>query len=340
MLKFRYFLGLILILIAVFVVYPEFKTSIPEIPGILAKASKSILIVIVLLQLLTYLSDAILTKILLKIANHKISLSAALKISVVDTLANLTFPLIGGQVIKYHLYRKLNVPSSSILFIITSWTMFFYLAAALFFIVSIFFIPQSVTVVPLNVILLVLAAITIVFYILVRKGNKLMLYLLSGCGKIANKLSLKFRKKEFVSRERLSGFISNLEKTFLALRSSKKEFIFALGISFLYYFCDIMTIYFSFLVFGLHINIFVIIFGFTVSTVLSFMTAVPYLPGVVESSLALVFVKLGYPANISLLASLLFRIFSYWLPMPFGLASYFNFRKGSKGVEKIEDKSL
>jgi uncharacterized protein (TIRG00374 family) len=83
------------------------------------------------------------------------------------------------------------------------------------------------------------------------------------------------------------------------------------------------------LVFGYHPNIFLIIFGFTVSSILSYLTSIPYIPGVVESSLVMIFVKLGFPAHISLMASLLFRIFSYWFPMPIGLVSYLDFKKDS-----------
>lgn len=328
--KLRYFLALIVILIAVFVIYPEFKSSFGEIPNILKNADKLLILIIVLLQLLTYVSDGLLTKILLKIAGSDIPLFKTLKISIVDTVANLTLPLIGGQVIKYYFYRKLKVPASSILFLITSWTMFFYITAIGFFVVSIFFIPQNETLIPLNLAIFFVVIVTAGFYFFIRKGNKFFISLLHSIGMLANRFSLKFRKKELVSRERLHNSFANLELTFRELKSARKAVFYAIGASFLYYFFDILTIYVSFLVFGFRPNIFVIIFGFTVSSILAFVTAIPYVPGVIESSLALVFVQLGYPANISLLASLLFRIFSYWLPMPFGLVSYLDFRRGSR----------
>jgi uncharacterized protein (TIRG00374 family) len=151
---------------------------------------------------------------------------------------------------------------------------------------------------------------------------------------LVNGFSVKFLKKEIISREKLRIFISNLKGTFFRLKSGKKDFFFALFSSFIFYLSDILTIYFAFVVFGFKPNIFLVIFGFTISFVLSFLTSIPYIPGIVESSLAVVFVNLGFPANVSILAALLFRLFSYWLPMPFGLTSYLDLRREYGKEEK------
>jgi len=54
---------------------------------------------------------------------------------------------------------------------------------------------------------------------------------------------------------------------------------------------------------------------------------IPGIPGVMEASLMMVFIKIGLPAHIVLFASLLFRIFSYWLPLPIGVFSYWRLKK-------------
>lgn len=167
-------------------------------------------------------------------------------------------------------------------------------------------------------------------------------------GSFLNNLSLRFRKKELVNRDKLKSLALKLQLTFSELNHAKKEGLIALAASIFYYWADILTLYFSFLVFGYHPNIFLIIFGFTISSILSVISAIPYVPGVVEGALAIVFVKLGFPANISLLAVILFRIFSYWLPMPLGIASYLDFRRGLKNQQvenninndKLQNKTL
>jgi glycosyltransferase 2 family protein len=335
--KIRYIFTAILIIIAFFVVFPEFKNSIPEIPGLFRNANKFLILFMVLFQLLTYFSDGLSTKILLKIAGYDIRLKNTLRISIVDTLANLMLPLIGGSVIKYYFYKKLKVPSSAILFLITSWTLLFYFTALIFFVFSIFFIPKSESFIPINIILLIIAALIIFFYILLKKGNKLVSKLLNFFIITANKLFAKLFKRKPISKERLQDFNLKFGQTFSELKSSKKDFLFALCASFLYYLFDILTVYFAFLVFGFHPNIFLVIFGFTISSVLSYLTSIPYIPGVVESSLVMVFVKLGFPANVSILASFLFRLFSYWFPMPIGLISYLDFRRdsGKSGQKEI-----
>jgi uncharacterized protein (TIRG00374 family) len=334
--KIRYLFTAVLIIIAFFVVVPEFKKSLPEIPVLFKNANKFLILFIALFQLLTYITDGLFTKILLRIAGYEIKLKNTLKISVVDTLANLMLPLIGGSVIKYYFYKKLKVPSSAILFLITSWTLLFYFMALLFFVFSVFFIPKSESLVPINALLVIIALAFVIFYILARKGNKIILHFLNFLIITINKLSVRFFKRKPVSSERLKSFNLKLSETFSKLKSSKKDFFFAICASFLYYLFDILTIYFSFLVFGFHPSISLVIFGFTISTVLSYLTSIPYIPGVVESSLVMVFVKLGFPAGTSLFASLLFRLFSYWLPMPVGLVSYLDFRRDSGKNEQKE----
>jgi uncharacterized protein (TIRG00374 family) len=76
-----------------------------------------------------------------------------------------------------------------------------------------------------------------------------------------------------------------------------------------------------------------LIFGYTVSLVLTIASLAPETPGVVEGSMAIVFSGLGFPAHITVLSILLFRIFSYWLPLPLGIVAYFKMKKsGDKDV--------
>jgi uncharacterized protein (TIRG00374 family) len=240
-------------------------------------------------------------------------------------------------VIKYYFYKKLKVPSSTIVFLIAAWTMLFYAAAVICFIFCVFFSPKAGYDIPVNTVLFLLAAILIVSYALVKRGNKAFLKILNFFAVLANKFLVKFFKQKPVTKERLHSFNLKLTETFSEMKSSKRDFFFAACAAMVYYLSDIVTVYFAFLVFGFHANIFLIIFAFTVSSILSYMTSIPYIPGVVESSLVMMFVKVGFPAHISLMAALLFRIFSYWFPMPIGLVSYLDFRRESANSGKNQE---
>jgi len=95
----------------------------------------------------------------------------------------------------------------------------------------------------------------------------------------------------------------------------------------LFYLANIATLYFSFVVFGAWPDPFVIIFGYTVAIILSVFSLMPETPGIMEASLILIFGNLGFPLHIALFASLLYRVFAYWLPLPLGIASYFRLKK-------------
>jgi uncharacterized protein (TIRG00374 family) len=337
--KLRYLFTALLVVIAFLVVFPEIKNSLPEIPILFKNANKFLVLFIVFFQLMTYAADGLMTKILLKIAGFDVKLKDTFRISIVDTLANLMLPIIGSSVIKYYFYKKLKVPASAIIFLIAGWTLLYYFTALLFFVFAVFTIPKGQSFVPLNIILIIVALALVIFYILAKKANKILIRILNFFIITANKFLVKFLKKKPISKEKLHNFNSQLSETFSELRSSKSNFIFALCACFLYYLFDILTIYFAFLVFGFRPNISLVIFGFTLSSILSYVTSIPYIPGVVESSLVMVFVKLGFPANVSLLASLLFRLFSYWFPMPIGLVSYLDFKResGKSGISSVKE---
>lgn len=333
--KLRYLFGLILLAAVFVLILPELKATIPQIPKILENSNKYLIAVILFFQLLTYVSDTWLSQILLKIAGYRIAFSKIFKISIVDTLANLAIPFIGAQVVKYYLYRKLKVSTASIFFLMASWSIFWYISAALFFSISVFLIPQSDRYISLKIAFFAFIVLVFLVYWLLRRGNKILFSLFRILLHTVNAVSLKLRKKELVQREAIDNFINKLQITFAELRAAKKVGILAILAATLYYWADIITVYFSFWVFGYHPNIFLLIFGFTLSSILSLLTAIPFLPGVTESSMALIFVKLGFPAGPALLASILFRIVSYWLPMPLGIASYFDFRRETKKTKEI-----
>jgi hypothetical protein len=85
----------------------------------------------------------------------------------------------------------------------------------------------------------------------------------------------------------------------------------------------ILILYSAFWMIGATISLGIVIVGFSVGIVLSIVSFVPGGLGVMEGSMAAVFVSLSVPLETAVVAVLIFRVAYYFLPM---LISLFFFR--------------
>jgi glycosyltransferase 2 family protein len=84
---------------------------------------------------------------------------------------------------------------------------------------------------------------------------------------------------------------------------------------------DMLCLYLIFMAAGYTINIFVLIAGYGFALLLGVAAFfVPGGVGIVESGLVVIYTSLGVPPEVSLVASLSYRFFSFWLPSILGFA--------------------
>ncbi|HZP30329.1 MAG TPA: lysylphosphatidylglycerol synthase transmembrane domain-containing protein [Acidimicrobiia bacterium] len=74
-------------------------------------------------------------------------------------------------------------------------------------------------------------------------------------------------------------------------------------------------------------NPMLVLFAFVAASVLSWVPLTPGGVGFVEAGLSATLVLAGIPAPAALLATLVFRLFSFWLPLPAGAAAAIAFRR-------------
>jgi uncharacterized protein (TIRG00374 family) len=333
----RYILTAVLIALAIFVIYSKFKGSYYDIPLLFKEANKKLLWALVFFQCLIYFSDGWLSRTLLRIAGFDINLRDTMTVAILGVLGGQFAPLIGGTLITYYFYKKLKIPSGAILFLVTSWTLLIWLSYFFFFLSSLFFLSKPYfLLIPSKVILLVLTLTVIVLiliFLLFKNQGRGFVSFLDFFVKPINKLGKRIKKGNLINPGNPKNFVDDLYKSFGLLAANKKKIPQVLLASLLFYFGNIASLYFCFLVFGFHPPLAVLIFGFTISLILTVFTLMPETPGVMEASLAVVFLNLGFPPHIALFSSLLFRIFSYWLPLPLGIFSYFRLKGRNKVLE-------
>jgi uncharacterized protein (TIRG00374 family) len=328
---FKYLRIAILFFVVLIIVYPRIKASYHEIPLLFGEANKGLFLFLALFQVGSYFGDGWLCRVIFEMANLKVKFSNILRVAVLDTFGNQIAPLVGATGITYFFYRKLKIPSGTILFLITTFAIFTFLSHFLFFLVSLIFLPKAfLNLIPVEIGPFI-AAILIIFFVFIfivlKNRGEIFANILRFFGKLINKIGGRFKKNFLVDEEKIKGFVNNFYQCFVILSKNKIKIPQALFAASVFYLSDILTLYFSFLVFGFHPNFAMMIFGYTISLLLGLLTFVPEDPGVMESSLTLSFVAIGFPVHISLFSSLLFRLFSYWLPLPLGILSYFSLKK-------------
>jgi putative heme transporter len=110
-----------------------------------------------------------------------------------------------------------------------------------------------------------------------------------------------------------------LESRNLVRRSLSASWKLALPASFGNQLFDYLALETSLLAVGAHVNPILVLLAFVAASALAMIPFTPGGLGFVEAGLAAVLALAGVDAAHAVLATLLYRLFSYWLPMPAGL---------------------
>lgn len=139
---FRFFLTLLVIIIALLIIFPKSKEIYYNIPSLLKEANKTLLLFLVFFQTINYLGDSWLSHILLNIAGFKVRLRDNFKIAILGVIGNHVAPFVGGTTVTFYSYKKLKIPSAVISFLVFAWTLFIWLSYILFFFLSLLLLPS------------------------------------------------------------------------------------------------------------------------------------------------------------------------------------------------------
>ncbi len=325
---FRYLLGALFIGITIWIIYPKLADSIKDAPLLFREANKSLLLLLVVFQGLAYFGDGWLSKILLGMADFKIKLKDTIRVAILGVIGSQIIPVFGGTAITYHIYRKFGVSFNNTVFLVFAWTFFVWVIYLLSLILSLLFIPKSYFyLLSLENILIGAAFLLVAGYLLLRRRGRTLVNLGLFLIKLINKIISYFTDKKIIKLDKVRILINEFFQDLELVKKHKAKFGQALLAAFLFYAGNLATLYISFLVFGFKPEFALLVLGYVLAWILAVLILVPETPGVIEASLVGVFIALGFPAHISLLASLLFRLFSYWLPLPLAAYSYLKLKR-------------
>lgn len=313
----RWLLIFVLVALAVFHLKPNFA-EFKNFTTYLTNVNYFWLAVSAVLIVGQYLGDGWLSQILLKITGHKIDFKTTLKIASSDVFAAHILPLGEAGVIatSAYLYKKIGVSNQGIIFLTTSWALVTNTVLVALLLISMIFLPKLPNV-PIH--LPDLAKVTtgailacLVLVLILRKF-------------ILNELKKRFSNRKIF--QEIQVFIQNLGPHKSNVAKNKILLVKATAAAIIYYIANIASLYFCFLAFGTAPNIAMVAFAYLLSLVTSFITLAPAGIGASEATMILIFLRFGVNPVIAAAAVLVFRIFTFWLPIPAGLLAYLSLKK-------------
>jgi uncharacterized protein (TIRG00374 family) len=96
---------------------------------------------------------------------------------------------------------------------------------------------------------------------------------------------------------------------------------------------DFLALETSLLAVGAHVNLILVLLAFVAASALAMIPITPGGLGFVEAGLTGVLALAGVSAEHAVLATLLYRLFSYWLPLPAGLVASILFSRRHPGTQ-------
>jgi uncharacterized protein (TIRG00374 family) len=129
-----------------------------------------------------------------------------------------------------------------------------------------------------------------------------------------------FKKKR--KKDETNNFVDELKSANQAIAENSRgitESIIYIFTSHLFY---LAVLYIVFLSLGIHPYYRTLITGYAIGVLFTVVSPTPNGLGFVEGSMAFTYTSLGIPAPAATTVAVLFRMFSFWLPMAFGFVIY------------------
>ena len=294
------------------------------------------LLAALLAQLTTYFAAALIYRMLLpaRYRNGLQHFASLVRASVVALFFNQTVPSasLSGGVFVYRFLRQWRLPPARVLLAILSELFVYYLAVEILLLGLLlsgltFFSVKHIFLIILSLGLLVYPALGIILLSVSQKNLLPSLYAkLSRIRFVQRKIKSQIDEPE--NTDQLQMHTSVLRY----LKANKTTGVNAILLQLFILLADALTIYALFHGLGVHVGLYTVLLVMCCTQIISLL---PFLPGsllLYESSMSWFFANLLVPPGTAIVVTMLYRLLSFWMPMPFGLLFYRKWVRDKKAV--------
>ncbi len=326
----------VFVIVLVLIIY--YFSSIRADLRLLQEVNPIWLIVAIICQLLTYFISSIIYRTLLRpfsTANLP-SVQDVMKASVIALLFNQTIPSAGisGNAFFFRFLDRYHYTRSQILSVILTELLIFYAAIELLIIVlliacliafhSLYWINS---VLMTGMIVYLLLAVGILFTSEKKHFSRLYANFLRM--KVAKKVIARLLKDTSIAKD-----TSQTISLFSFLKQHKRIAWKVLVLQLLLFVTDSLTLYVLYLGMGHPVSAWIALLALVSTQIVSI---IPFLPGgliLYEGSMSFFFVQAGSPVGMAIVITMVYRLLSFWFPIPAGTYLYRRWLKRSRSNEE------
>lgn len=309
--------------------------GLPESLMLILQVDKFYLLLAIGFEILSYVGASILLGIILLQLGYKIKFWDRFRMGSIAAFAIHFFPVgtLGQGAVDFFFLRKEKVETGSVLLMMILRIIFTYAAFLMIFLYGLVLVPTaphlkiSPRIISIVLATLIIGGIGYMIYLYQNKTKfrKSWNWFLRFFDKIISKI-----RGHKISQEKETEVFEDIYRGIGLFGQKKRSSVFALLAGLMYWLGDLMCCYFVFLGFGYHIHIGVLIFGYGVASLLGMVSFIPGGLGVTEGTMGLLYSALGVPSALAVMSILVFRIFSFWIWIPFGLYSFISLNRQMK----------
>ncbi|MFH1071902.1 MAG: lysylphosphatidylglycerol synthase transmembrane domain-containing protein [Nanoarchaeota archaeon] len=281
------------------------------------------LLIAIGLQAMTYLFAANIYRAIIRLLGYTAKLSRLYLACITVFFLNQTVPSggVSGNAFLFKLLERMKMPQGKKVLVVVLDLMIYYTAFVVLVLFGLFYLIihkelDKAYLAPLFLAFGLLLGVSYLFLHLAHKKSRLQKFIVF----LASHLS-RIRKKR-LKLARLLFFVDDLFEGKQIVKQHIRRFIMPLFFQFCIFFLSALTIAALFRGFGYKAHLTIVIAGLAISLLLSMVSFIPGGLGVFEASMAFVYANLGVPTIYALIVTLLYRVISFWLPLPFGLLIY------------------
>jgi len=307
--------------IIVFYFALQYIGNLGNIETLLLEMDTGWLLVAVSTQLITYLLNALILKVLLSESENNLSLFMLLKISIVIIFINQALPSGGlsgnGYVFNQLVRRKINGTQAFSALVLESICYYIAFLMLLFIFYGWYFMENE----KVNFLIKYTAITGLVFYLFLT----LAMSVLSNWRTVKSILYRvrKFPKiRKYIEEVNLYGLTESKQGIFKMFLDNKNNALIAIGLQVLIITSDVVTVFAILKGFHFSLPWSYVVLGLLLSLIIG---ALPVSPGSLiayESGMTYFFTTLGTPVHVALVVTLIFRFLTFWLPMSIGFMLY------------------
>lgn len=317
------FFGLIIL---VFFVYVFFNfAEIKKIPEILGQVKLYFLIPLLILEFLFVINRGKIFTLLYNYFGVPVNWKEMIKLYLASNTANVVAPSggISGIVLFMSQAEDQETSKTRVLLINGFYYFIGYIDLAIILIVGISYLAYleklNSYIIATFIILLAILFVVGIALMLAKQWQKLLTIFSEGLIKFIN-FFLRLFKMGKIDQEKAEKLGRELIHLRTMLMRTPMVFFRPFGLFLLGNVIEITILGLIFLSFGTIINPMILIAGYAIGLLFMLISITPSGVGIAEPIMALAFLSMGIHIELAALVVIIFRIITFWLPLPFGIA--------------------